>query len=157
MELRTNCPTCKDVNNNCFVEKTEVEGKLFESYMCFKCGLTSNSYLAFDSEKLEEYTKSHSQLMNDLKIMDEKRGIVWFPSVINMGELGMIFPESSSNSEGGYDWKYAKVVEIPEGERANYDNHDKRLDVENAMTFSQYEFLKACEEMGITRNMKQDA
>ena len=49
------------------------------------------------------------------------------------------------------------MIEIPEGERVNYDNHDKRLDVENAMTFSQYEFLKACEEMGITRNMKQDA
>ena len=61
--------------------------------MCFDCGMTSNSYLAFDSDKLEEYTKNNSELMNDLKIMDEERGIVWFPSVINMGEKGIIYPD----------------------------------------------------------------
>tara|TARA_R100001369_G_C3254470_1_gene156790 strand:- start:367 stop:723 length:357 start_codon:yes stop_codon:yes gene_type:complete len=117
----------------------------------------SDSRYETGSLKLIESLKKSPKLVQDKAYNDEERNIVWFPSVINMGELGMIFPESSSNSEGGYDWKYAKVVEIPEGERANYDNHDKRLDVENAMTFSQYEFLKACEEMGITRNMKQDA
>ncbi len=35
--------------------------------------------------------------------------------------------------------------------------HDKRLDVENAKEYSQYEFLKACKEMGITRDLKQNA
>ena len=85
MEEKTNCPCDADLYNNCFVEKTEIEGKPFESYICFDCGMTSNSYLAFDSDKLEEYTKNNSELMNDLKIMDEERGIVWFPSVINMG------------------------------------------------------------------------
>ena len=70
MEEKSKCPMCGDLHNNCFVEKTEIEGKPFESYMCFQCGMTSNSYLSFDSEKLEEYTKDHSTLMNDLKIMD---------------------------------------------------------------------------------------
>jgi len=149
MELRTNCPTCKDVNNNCFVEKTEVEGKLFESYMCFKCGLTSNSYLAFDSEKLEEYTKSHSQLMNDLKIMDEKRGIVWFPSVINMGEKGIIYPDGKLTD---WYWYYATVVEIPKEDREKYDGHERRLDVENAQKFGQFEFTEACQAMGIIKD-----
>ena len=76
MEERTNCPMCGDLHNNCVVEKTEVDGKPFESYICFQCGMTSNSYLAFDSEKLEEYTKSHSKLMNDLKVFDKERDIV---------------------------------------------------------------------------------
>jgi len=147
MELRTNCPTCKDVNNNCFVEKTEVEGKLFESYMCFKCGLTSNSYLAFDSEKLEEYTKSHSQLMNDLKIMDEKRGIVWFPSVINMGEKGIIYPDGKLT-----DWYWYYATEIPKEDREKYDGHERRLDVENAQKFGQFEFTEACQAMGIIKD-----
>ena len=32
--------------------------------------------------------------MNDLKIMDEERGtVVWFASVINMGEKGIIYPD----------------------------------------------------------------
>ena len=97
MEEKTNCPCDADLYDNCFVEKTEIEGKPFESYMCFDCGMTSNSYLAFDSDKLEEYTKNNSELMNDLKIMDEERGIVWFPSVINMGEKGIIYPDGVQN------------------------------------------------------------
>ena len=149
MELRTRCPLCKDLHNNCFVEKTEIEGKPFESYMCFKCGMTSNSYLAFDSEKLEEYTKTHSKLMNDLKIIDEKRGIVWFPSVINMGEKGIIYPDGELTD---WYWHYAKVGEIPEDERENYDGHERRLDVENAEKFGQFEFTEACQSMGIIKD-----
>ena len=149
MELRTKCPCDLDTHNNCFVEQTEIEGEPFESYMCFKCGMTSNSYLAFDSEKLEEYTKTHSKLMNDLKIIDEKRGIVWFPSVINMGEKGIIYPDGELTD---WYWHYAKVVEIPEDERENYDGHERRLDVENAEKFGQFEFTEACQSMGIIKD-----
>ena len=56
-EVKTDCPLCSEMHNNCFVESTEIEGEQFDSYICFQCGMTSNSYLAFDSEKLEEYTK----------------------------------------------------------------------------------------------------
>ena len=48
---------------------------------------------------------------------------MWFPSVINMGERGMIYPEGKQES---WVWKYAKVVDIPEEERAKYDNYDKK-------------------------------
>ena len=150
MELRTKCPCDLDTHNNCFVEKTEIEGKPFESYMCFKCGMTSNSYLAFDSEKLEEYTKTHSKLMNDLKIIDEERGLVWFPSVINMGEKGVIYPDGKQND---WYWHYAKVVDVPEEEREQYDGHSKRLDIENTEVFGQFEFTKACTAMGIIKDM----
>ena len=154
MEEKTNCPCDANLYDNCFVEKTEIEGKPFESYMCFDCGMTSNSYLAFDSDKLEEYTKSHSELMNDLKIMDKERGIVWFPSVINMGEKGMIYPEGQAKS---WDWKYAKVIDIPENEREKYQGHNKRLDLEGAKTFPAIGgFLEACKEMGITKDLKGD-
>ena len=145
MEQKTKCPCGLD-SNNCFVEKTEIEEKSFESYICFQCGMTSNTYLAFDSEKLEEYTKSHSQLMNDLKIFDKKRGIVWFPSVINMGEKGIIYPEGKVTD---WHWYYAKVIEIPEDERDKYDGHERRLDVENAEKFGQFEFMDACQSMGV--------
>tara|TARA_R100001377_G_C3187873_1_gene109308 strand:+ start:1297 stop:1752 length:456 start_codon:yes stop_codon:yes gene_type:complete len=149
MEEKTNCPLCKDLHNNCFVEKTEVEGKPFESYICFSCGMTSNSYLAFDSEKLEEYTKSHSQLMNDLKIFDKERDIVWFPSVINMGEKGIIYPEGTASN---WHWYYATVVQIPKKDRKQYDGHERRLDVENAKKFGQFEFMDACQSMGIVKD-----
>jgi len=71
-----------------------------------------------------------------------------------MGDLGMIFPEGTPKE---YVWRYAKVIEIPEEERDQYNNYDRRLDVDNAETFKQNEFIKACEAMGITRKMKQDA
>ena len=151
MERVIDCPICYNTDQ-CFEEVQEK----YSSYLCFNCGFMSDSRYEIGSIQLIENLKQSPKLVQDKAYDDKERNVVWFPSVINMGELGMIFPESSSNSEGGYNWKYAKVIDIPEDERVNYDNHDKRLDVENAMTFSQYEFLKACEEMGITRNMKQD-
>ena len=149
VEVKTDCPLCAEMHSNCFVESTEIEGKPFDSYICFQCGMTSNSYLAFDSEKLEEYTKSHTKLMNDLKIFDKKRGIVWFPSVINMGEKGVIYPEGDVSN---WHWYYASVVEIPEEERHKYDGHEKRLDVENPQKFGQFEFMEACKSMGIIKD-----
>ena len=69
-----------------------------------------------------------------------------------MGPKGIIFPEGSTKL---WTWKYAKVVEIPEEERANYNNYDKRLDVENAKTYGKYEFFKACQDMGIIKDLKE--
>jgi len=66
----------------------------------------------------------------------------------------MIFPEGEVDT---YVWKYAEVVDIPKEERVMYDNHTQRLDVNNAKTFGKYEFLKACELMGITRDMGKNA
>ncbi len=146
MESRTSCPICKDLHDNCVVEKTEVDGLPFESYICFECGLTSNSHFALDSEHLEEATKNNTQLMNDLKIIDEKRGIVWFPSVINMGEKGIIYPDGEVYD---WNWNYASVVEVSEDEREKYDGMDKRLDIENPQVFGQFEFKKACQAMGV--------
>ena len=148
MEQKAECPLCKDLSDNCFVEQTEVEGEPFESYMCFQCGMTTNSYFAFDSEKLEEYTKNNSRLMNDLKIIDDDRNLVWFPSVINMGEKGIIYPEGTVSD---WYWYYAKVIDILEEEREQYEGHERRLDVENAEKFGQFEFTEACMAMGIIK------
>ena len=146
MENKTNCPLCKDLHKYCIVEQTEVDGSPFESYICFVCGLTSNSYFALDSEHLEKATENNTQLMNDLKIIDEERGIVWFPSVINMGEKGIIYPDGLAHD---WNWHYAEVVDVPEEERDQYEGHDKRLDLENPQKFGQFEFMDACKAMGI--------
>ena len=149
MEKVINCPVCYDTNQ-CFEEVQET----YSSYLCFHCGFMSDSRYEIGSLQLIENLKKSPKLVQDVKFEDKARNITWFPSVINMGELGMIFPEGTPKD---YVWKYAKVVEIPEDERKNYDNYDRRLDVENAKTFGKYEFMKACEQMGITRKMKQDA
>ena len=149
MEEKTTCPLCKDLSNKCFVERTEIEGEPFESYLCFQCGMTSNSYMAIDSEKLEDMVKGNTQLMNEAKIIDEERDIIWFPSVINMGEKGIIYPDGKLTD---WYWHYAKVVDIPEEDREKYDGHERRLDVENSEKFGQFEFMEACKSMGIIKD-----
>lgn len=145
MEKVITCPVCFDVNK-CFEDIQET----FSSYLCFKCGFMSDSRYEIGSLQLTENLKKSPKLVRETKFEDKERNIVWFPSVINMGKLGMIFPEGKPNE---YVWKYARVVDIPEEERPMYDNHTQRLDVDNAETFGQYEFMKACEQMGITRDM----
>ena len=146
MESRTSCPICKDLHDNCIVEKTGVDGLPFESYICFECGMTSNSHFALDSEHLEKAAENNTALMNDLKIIDEERGLVWFPSVINMGEKGIIYPDGVATD---WYWNYASVVDVPEEDREKYDGHEKRLAIDNPQVFGQFEFKKACQAMGV--------
>ena len=146
MESKTDCPLCEDLHNNCFVEQTEIDGKPFESYMCFGCGMTTNSYYTIDSENLAELTKNNTQLMNALKIIDDERGLIWFPSIVNMGERGIIYPHGLVHD---WYWYYAKVVDVPEEDRHKYDGMKKRLDIENPQRFGQFEFMDACKAMGI--------
>ena len=147
MERVITCPVCWD-NNQCFEEIQET----FSSYLCFHCGFMSDSRYEIGSLQLIENVKKSPKLVQDLQFEDRERNILWFPSVINMGELGMIFPEGTPEE---YVWKYAKVIDIPEEERHKYDNYDRRLDVEGAFTFSQNEFMKACDEMGITKELNE--
>ena len=67
---------------------------------------------------------------------------------------GVIYPEGNTES---WVWRYAKVVDVSEEEQKQYPIPDKdgefyttKLDVENAETYGQYDFLQACKEMGIT-------
>ena len=149
MEKVITCPVCLDVDH-CFEEVQET----FSSYLCFNCGFMSDSRYEIGSLKLADNLKKSPKLVQDTAFEDKDRNVVWFPSVVNMGDLGMIFPEGTPKE---YVWKYAKVIEIPEEERDQYNNYDRRLDVDNAETFKRNEFIKACEAMGITRKMKQDA
>ena len=149
MEKIIDCPVCYNTDQ-CFEEVQEK----YSSYLCFNCGFMSDSRYQLGSLELLDNLKKSPKLVQETKFEDMKRNIVWFPSVINMGELGMIFPQGTPEQ---YVWKYARIVQIPESEQDQYNNYTKRLDVENALTFSQYDFMEACEEMGITRDMKRNA
>ena len=149
MERVIICPQCLD-GDHCFEEVQEK----YSSYLCFSCGFMSDSRYLAGSPQLIENLKKSPKLVRESKFEDTNRNIVWFPSVINMGSLGMIFPEGTADD---YVWKYAKVIDIPKEQQPLYDNHTQRLDVDNAETYSQYEFLKACESMGVTKDMKNDA
>ncbi len=146
MERVIDCPVCYD-SDRCFEDIQET----FKSYMCFNCGFMSSSHYSKENADKVENT---SQLVNDLKFFDGEREIYWYPSVVNMGPKGIIFPEGNVHQ---WVWKYASVVGVPEEEQKNYPIPDKdeefyteKLDIDNAKTYGQYEFLEACKEMGIT-------
>ena len=150
MERIVDCPICYD-QDSCF----EDIQKEFKSYMCFNCGFMSSSFYTKNGEHKIE---GSSKLVEELMYFDEEREIYWYPSVVNMGPKGIIFPEGNIEN---WVWKYAQVVEVPKEEQKNYPILDKegefyteKLDIDNAETFGQYEFLQACESMGITTKIK---
>ena len=139
------CPICYDTDS-CFEDIQEK----FKSYMCFNCGFMSSSHYTKDKEHRIEGT---SKLVEELKHFDGEREIFWYPSVVNMGKLGIIYPEGSVDSWG---WRLASVVEVEPDEIESYPIpneegkfYTEKLDVENAMQFGQYEFMLACKAMGI--------
>jgi hypothetical protein len=71
-----------------------------------------------------------------------------------LGKLVIIFPEGNVEH---WVWLSAKVVEVSEEELKDYpipgkegEFYTEKLDIDNALTFGQYEFLEACKLMGIT-------
>ena len=148
MERVIDCPCGKD-KDSCFEEIQEN----FSSFICFACGFMSDSRFEKDSLQTIENEKTTPQLVTDLKFHDKERNIIWYPSVINMGVLGIIFPEGNPKN---WRWRYAKVVDIPEDEKELYDGHSQRLDIENAETYHKDDFMSACKEMGITKDLKGD-
>jgi len=120
--------------------------------MCFNCGFTSNSLYKNDSDSLKKVQESSTELMNEISMYDYDRKIHWFPSILNMGKLGIIYPEGTKNN---WIWKYAKVSKLSEEEQKDpkYQGHEHKLDMENAKEYGQYEFLDACQDMGIVKEL----
>ena len=147
MESKIKCPVCKS-KAQCFDEYVVEDN--FHSYLCFQCGYTSNSKFKYGSDELLTSLEASPQLIIELQIADWERDIVWIPSVLNMGPKGIIFPEGTFDD---WSWKYAKVVDIPEEDREKYNGEEKRLDVESANIYGQHEFLKACKDMGIVKDL----
>lgn len=143
MERVIDCPCCFDTDK-CFEEVQET----YSSFLCFNCGYMSDSRYKIGSIQTTENLKKSPKLVRETMYEDKVRNITWLLSVINMGTLGMIFPEGDHVN---HVWKYAKVVDVPEEEREKYGGHDKRLDIENATTYEKYDFISACEDMGMTK------
>ena len=146
MERVIDCPICHNVDQ-CFEDIQDG----FNSYLCFSCGYMSSTHYEQGSLALIDNLKKSPKLVQSLQMLDKERNIIWFPSVINMGEKGMIYPEGKQEL---WFWKYAKVIDVPVEERPQYDGHDKKLDLEGAETFGQKTgFMQACKKMGLTKDL----
>ena len=141
------CPVCFD-NDHCFEEVQDE----WSSYICFRCGYTSNSTYKTDSKELESATKGSTELMKEVSFYDVDRDITWFPSIVNMGDLGIIYPEGTKTN---WTYKLAQPRPLTKEEKKDekYKGHDRMLDVDNAKEFGQYEFLEALKLMGVVKDL----
>ena len=148
-EIKITCPNCFN-DEKCFEDKLEIEE--FSSFMCFNCGFTSNSLYKNDSDSLKKVQESSTELMNEISMYDYDRKIHWFPSILNMGKLGIIYPEGTKDN---WVWKFAGVRKLSPKERKDpqYNGHEHTLDMKNAREYGQYEFQQACQDMGIIRDL----
>ncbi len=146
-EVKITCPNCFS-DKHCF-EETAMD---FKSYMCFNCGFTSNSAYNNDSDALKKMQETSSELMREISMFDYDRKIHWFPTILNMGKFGVLFPEGTKSN---WNWKLAEVRKLTPEEQKNpmYEGHEHTLDIENATTFGQHEFLEACKKMGIVKDI----
>ena len=64
----------------CFVQKMGEE----ESYLCIDTGYTTNTTYAIGSKAIEDASAKAPKLINDLKYIDEERGVIWFPSIVQV-------------------------------------------------------------------------
>jgi hypothetical protein len=149
-ETKITCPHCLN-ENYCFEENlNEVEE--FKSYMCFNCGFTSNTSYTENSETFTKLLESSTQLVRDIVFFDYDRKISWIPTTLNMGKFGIIYPEGTKTN---WNWKLAEIrkLSLEEQKDPQYGGHEYTLDLENAKEYGQYEFLDACKEMGIIKDL----
>tara|TARA_R100000008_G_C3569565_1_gene161209 strand:+ start:433 stop:897 length:465 start_codon:yes stop_codon:yes gene_type:complete len=138
--------------DKCFIETFNG----IDSYMCMDSGYTTNSTYKCDSDVIRGVEKSAPKIIKDLKFVDKKLGLVWYPSVMQIPGVGMIFPDGSDKDNWG--WSVAKEVKLNEEEQKKYpipskkgEFYKSKLDMENLKSFDKDKFELACEEIGLIR------
>ena len=146
-------------SDNCF--RVFTEPATDEHFLCMSSGYMASSHFKLGDEKFETEMQNSPELVKALQHYDNERDLIWIPTVLNMGKLGMVFPEGNLQE---WNWCHAKNVDIPDEERKNYPVPGKdgeffksRLDIENAERFPNTDFLEACKSMGVIKDGRIDA
>ena len=144
-----------DGNKHCFYHKDDKTG--IESYLCMTSGYTSTSLFVKGSESCKKAIENSPPLVVDLQQYDPERNLIWLPVVLNMGKLGIIWPEGHKDK---WYWKFANMVDIPKEEQKDYPIpgeegkfYENKLDIENVMTYESNQFLQACMDMGVVKDV----
>jgi hypothetical protein len=128
-------------NNLCVIVEALENG--MNSYMCMESGYVTNDMLQAESDMISQYEENISQLMRDVKYIDDKRGLVWYPTYMQVGQYVLY-----SNGTGKHDlgWEVAEIVALPEDEIKNYpipgrntEFYSSRVDVDTAQFYIDFE------------------
>jgi len=124
------------------------------SYISTECGYITNSLLKIGSEQIKEVEAILPELIKDLKYEDPDTGLIWYPMVLNVPTMGMIFPDGTNVTN--WKWRAVPIIVISEDEQKNYPvkgeidkYHTHRADMQNSKLFEDFEFKSACKYIGI--------
>lgn len=136
----------------CFESVDESTG--ITSYLDYKTGYTSNSLLLVDSDYVTEAEKNQPKLVTELRVVDQLRNLIWYPSVINIPLKGMVFPINKNDSDD-WHWEVLPIRDVAEDEKETYPLPDKPgeyfktiVDVKGKKNFSKTDFISALKEIG---------
>ena len=152
----TTCPICN--SDACY--HTEAKDNDFESYMCLTCGYSTSTQMKEGEELVTQTRETAAELLKDLEVV--KDGFVWYPSVMNLPEQGIVFPDGTSKE----DWRWAsmKAVLVTEEEKKKYPIPNKkgefythRIDNTTMKHFSKLCYMDALEEIGMFEKQEEES
>jgi hypothetical protein len=121
--------------------------------MCLECGYTTTTLNVEGSAVVQQIEESTAELIKDLRWVDTKTNLVWYPIVLNFPSFGIIFPDGTSKDSWG--WRAAPAVEISAEDREKYpipgqpgEFYTKRVDMGQGQLFASEDFYTACKFLG---------
>lgn len=151
-EKKIDCPHCKSIN--CFEEQYTVEQNTVSSYLCMSCGYTTTSLQKKNSDFVKEFEETCPDLFKDIAYHDKETDLIWYPTVLNFPDKGLIFPDGSNAFD--WSWRAVPVKAVPESEKDKYPipnepgkYYNTKADIESSKLYLQNEFINACKYLGI--------
>jgi len=156
MNNSTICPHCH--GDKCYTETHNAEETSVTSYMCMDCGYTTTTLNIDGSNMLKSYEEVTPQLILDLKWVDPQTNLVWYPTVLNFPNTGLVFPDGTNTMDWG--WTGAPAIDIPFDQQSKYpipgqpgEYYKRRVDLESARKFGPAEFYQACQSIGLVKEV----
>ncbi len=139
------CDRCQ--GDACYV--TEVTSEI-KSYMCFGCGFQTNSLMKKGEQFFNEQMENLPSLYKELMVEDEE-GKIWFPTMINIPDKGMIFADGTRASN--FKWTAVKAIKMSEEEKDKFKklgkDYEYKMDNDNMKHFSGDDFIEAIDFLGV--------
>lgn len=157
-DKKITCPHCG--SQNCFQEEYSVSENTLSSYLCMGCGYTTTTMNTVDSEFVMEFEQSCPDLFKDIRFHDKDTNLIWYPTVLNFAEYGLIFPDGTNADD--WKWRAVPVVPISEEEKDKYPIpnepgkfYETKADMNSSKVFEQLEFSDACSFLNIIQKYDQ--
>ena len=146
-----NFETCPCCGSNACIKTPTSDGNVIQQ--CWTCGMTTNNLMEDGSDfEIKNYGET-AQLIKDLKQVHEN--LAWYPKVINLPEMGMVFPEWNKRVKDWY-WVAVKAIPITKGEEEKYPDpinpgkfYKFKMDIQNIKRYGKDCFMDAAEEIGL--------